>query len=245
MKQQSFHRSTKPQFQDPHLDNDEHRKAASTRKHNPDSEAVQRKPLAGRIFYLDLPCNKRSQVLETDLKSLGGTVEKFFSKEIRYLVSSKPEARHVQRLVQDSPVPSPDSGLSSPHPGSRRDSHGHRGSSQGPADTLVVSRGKSLVEKVVKEHERFQMNRILANALEWGVKILYIDDVISYIDKKKSTIAKAAAHPVKKAAKPEPTDGTASQKCNPGRISRPFVKVVGLQQTLPSHLSPHDRHACV
>lgn len=227
MKQQSFHRSTKPKFQDPNLDNDEHQKAASIRKHNKDSEAVQRKPLAGRIFYLDLPCNKRSQVLETDLKSLGGTVEKFFSKEIRYLVSSKPEARHVQRLVQDSPVPSPDSGLSSPHPGSRRDSHGPRGSSQGPADTMVASRGKSLVEKVVKEQERIQMNRILANALEWGVKILYIDDVISYIDKKKSTIAKvrAAAHPVKKAAKPEPTDGTASQKCNPGRISRPFVKV--------------------
>lgn len=57
---------------DPNLDNDEHQKAASIRKHNKDSEAVQRKPLAGRIFYLDLPCNKRSQVLETDLKSLGG-----------------------------------------------------------------------------------------------------------------------------------------------------------------------------
>ncbi|MCJ8745540.1 hypothetical protein PDJAM_G00131330 [Pangasius djambal] len=227
MKHQSFPRSTKPNFQDPKLDNDEHRKAASIRKHHPACEPVQKKPLAGRIFYLDLPCNKRSQALETDIKSLGGTVEKFFSKEIRYLVSSKPEARHVQRLVQDSPVPSPDSGLSSPHPGSRRDSHGHRGSSQGPADTVVVSRGKSLVEKVVKEQERIQMNRILANALEWGVKILHIDDVISYIDKKKSTIAKvrAATHSVKKAAKPEPTDGTASQKSKPGRISRPFVKV--------------------
>lgn len=64
------------------------------------------------------------------------TVEKFFSKEIRYLVSSKPEARHVQKLVQDSPVPSPDSGLSSPHPGSRKDSRGHRGSSQGITDTV-------------------------------------------------------------------------------------------------------------
>ncbi|KAF5907184.1 disintegrin and metalloproteinase domain-containing protein 22 isoform X1, partial [Clarias magur] len=153
------------------------------------------------------------------------TVEKFFSKEIRYLVSNKPEARHVQRLIHDSPVPSPDSGLSSPHPGSRRDSHGHRGSSQGPADTVFVSRGKSLVEKVVKEQERFQMNRILANALEWGVKILHIDDVVSYVDKKKSTIAKvrAATHSVKKA--PEHTDGTASQKSKAGRMSRPFVKV--------------------
>ncbi|KAK3515752.1 hypothetical protein QTP70_030194 [Hemibagrus guttatus] len=229
MKHQSFPRSTKPKFQDPNPDNDEHRIASSIKKHHPVYEPVHKKPLAGRIFYLDLPCNKRSEALETDIKSLGGTVEKFFSKEIRYLVSSKPEARHVQKLVQDSPVPSPDSGLSSPHPGSRRDSHGHRGSSQGTADTVVVSRGKSLVEKVVKEQERIQINRILSNALEWGVKILYIDDVISYIEKKKSALAKvrAASHSVtqKKAARPESTDGTASQKSKSGRISRPFVKV--------------------
>ncbi|XP_060756236.1 protein DBF4 homolog A isoform X2 [Neoarius graeffei] len=224
MKHQSLSRAT--EFKDPKLDNDEHRKAASIRKQHSACDPVQKKPLAGRIFYLDIPCNERNQALETDIKILGGTVEKFFSKEIRYLVSSKPEARHVQRLVQDSPVPSPDSGLSSPHPGSRRDSHSHRGSSQGPADTVVVSRGKSLVEKVVKQ-ERIQMNRILSSALEWGVKILHVDDVISYIDKKKSTIAqvRAATQSVKKAAKPEPTDGTASQKSKPGRINRPFVKV--------------------
>ncbi|XP_046733295.1 protein DBF4 homolog A [Silurus meridionalis] len=225
MKHQSY--STKPTFQEPKLDNVEHKKSASIRKHHSVCEPVQKKPLAGRIFYLDLPCNKRSQALEADIKSLGGTVEKFFSKEIRYLVSSKPEARHTQLLIQESPVPSPDSGLSSPHPGSRRDNHSHRGSSQGPHDSVVVSRGKSLVEKVVKEHERIQMNRILANALEWGVKILYIDDIISYIDKKKSTIAKvrATSHSLKKTAKPETTDGPASQKSKPGRINRPFVKV--------------------
>ncbi|KAG7317887.1 hypothetical protein KOW79_018922 [Hemibagrus wyckioides] len=229
MKHQSFPTSTKPKFQDPNPDNDERRIAPSIKKHHPACEPVRKKPLAGRIFYLDLPCNRRSEALETDIKSLGGTVEKFFSKEIRYLVSSKPEARHVQKLIQDSPVPSPDSGLSSPHPGSRRDSHGHRGSSQGTADTVVVSRGKSLVEKVVKEQERIQINRILSNALEWGVKILYIDDVISYIEKKKSTLAKvrAASHSVtqKKAARPESTDGTASRKSKSGRIGRPFVKV--------------------
>ncbi|TSK20196.1 Disintegrin and metalloproteinase domain-containing protein 22 [Bagarius yarrelli] len=227
MKHQNFPRSTKAKFRDPNPDNDEHRIAASVRNPHPAPETVHKKPLAGRIFYLDLPCNKRSQALESDIKTLGGTVEKFFSKDIRYLVSSKPEARHVQRLVQDSPVPSPDSGLSSPHPGSRRDSHGHRGSSQGPADTVVVSRGKSLVEKVVKEQERVQMNRILANALEWGVKILYINDVISYIDKKKSALARVRAetHPVKKTVRLEPTDGTACQKGKSGCISHPFVKV--------------------
>ncbi|KAL7840310.1 hypothetical protein AOLI_G00256330 [Acnodon oligacanthus] len=228
MKHQSLSKSVKAEIQaDSKLDEHGHKRAAFKSKPRPTCEPLHKKPFTGRVFYLDLPCNKRSQNLESDIKSLGGTVEKFFSKEIRYLVSNKPEARHVQRLVQDTPVPSPDSGLSSPYPASKRDSHGHRGSSQGPTDTVVVSRGKSLVEKVVKEQERVQINRILANALEWGVKILYIDDVLSYIDKKKTKLSKeSTARPtVKTAAQPDPPERPVFQKCSAGRISRPFVKV--------------------
>ncbi|XP_036414797.1 protein DBF4 homolog A isoform X2 [Colossoma macropomum] len=227
MKHQSFSKSVKAEIQDSKLDDHGQKRPACKSKPRPTCEPLHKKPFTGRVFYLDLPCNKRSQTLESDIKSLGGTVEKFFSKEIRYLVSNKPEARHVQRLVQDSPVPSPDSGLSSPHPASKRDSHGHRGSSQGPTDTAVVSRGKSLVEKVVKEQERVQINRILANALEWGVKILYIDDVISYIDKKKTKLSQESTvrHTVRTAVQPDATERPAFQKCSAGRISRPFVKV--------------------
>lgn len=57
----------------------------------------------------------------TFLSSATQTVEKFFSKDIKYLVSNKREARYVQCLRQDSPVPSPESGHSSPHP--RSNSH--------------------------------------------------------------------------------------------------------------------------
>ncbi len=69
------------------------------------------------------------------------TVEKFFSKEIKYLVSNKREARYVQCLRQDSPVPSPDSGPSSPHPRSNPHRPGSRGDniksrSQGQTDTV-------------------------------------------------------------------------------------------------------------
>lgn len=42
------------------------------------------------------------------------TVEKFFSKEIKYLVSNKREARYMQRLRQNFSVP--DLGQSSPQP---------------------------------------------------------------------------------------------------------------------------------
>uniref|UniRef100_A0A8C2ATW0 Protein DBF4 homolog A n=1 Tax=Cyprinus carpio TaxID=7962 RepID=A0A8C2ATW0_CYPCA len=193
---------------------DGHNSVSSKSKVKATCDALQNKPFKGRIFYLDLPWNIKTQLLENDIETLGGTVEKFFSKEIKYLVSSKPEARYAQRLLPESPAPSPDSGVSSPHPSSRRESHGHRGSSQGVTDMVAVSRGKSLVERVVKEQERVQMNGILANALEWGVKVLHVDDVISYVDKKKAKlIAVNAANPVVKRA------------VSTGRICRPFVKV--------------------
>ncbi|KAK9961347.1 hypothetical protein ABG768_009138 [Culter alburnus] len=204
-----------------------HNSASSKSKIKPACDALHNKPFKGRIFYLDLPWNMKTQLLENDIKTLGGTVEKFFSKEIKYLVSSKPEARYAQRLLPDSPAPSPDSGVSSPHPSSRRESHGHRGSSQGVTDTAAISRGKSLVERVVKEQERVQMNGILANAVEWGVKVLHVDDVISYVDKKKAkVIAVNAANPVVKgAASIQHTEKNTYQRHNAGRIRRPFVKV--------------------
>ncbi|XP_026172325.1 protein DBF4 homolog A [Mastacembelus armatus] len=190
------------------------------------------KPFAGKVFYLDLPSNRTSEKLERDIKELGGTVEKFFSKEIKYLVTNKREAKYVQSLKQDSPVPSPDSGQSSPHPRSNSHQPGSHGDnnksrSQGQTDTFVTSRGKSLVERVVREQERVQMNKILSNALEWGVKILYIDDVIAYVQKKKK-IARSwcpATTAVKTSVKAEPAVKQGFPKWKVGWVSKPFVKV--------------------
>ncbi|KAL2084178.1 hypothetical protein ACEWY4_019696 [Coilia grayii] len=184
------------------------------------------KPLKGKVFYLDLPANKRSEALENDIQGLGGTVEKFFSKDIRYLVSSKPEARHVYRRPQELPVPSPESGVSSPRPSSSKE--GPRSSSHGPPEPTQVSRGKALVEKVVKEQERFQMNKIFSNALEWGVKILHVEDVEAYIEKKRPIISsqkKPNSVVVKKGVKTTCDGRTSSLKHNVRRISTPFVKV--------------------
>ncbi|XP_037640691.1 protein DBF4 homolog A [Sebastes umbrosus] len=193
---------------------------------------AQLKPFAGKVFYLDLPSNRIAETLESDIKDLGGTVEKFFSKEIKYLVSNKREARYVQCLRQDSPVPSPDSGPSSPHPGSNQHRPGSRGDnikskSLGQTDTFVPSRGKSLVERVVKEQGRVKMNKILSNALEWGVKILYIDDITAYVQKKKKIVSIQC--PATTAVKTSVKAGSAAkqgfQKCKGGRISKPFIKV--------------------
>ncbi|XP_016137699.1 uncharacterized protein [Sinocyclocheilus grahami] len=113
------------------------------------------------VYRVDGDSQAAHDVLNTRLRLRSDskqTVEKFFSKEIKYFVSSKPEARYAQRLLPDSPAPSPDSGISSPHPSSKRESRVHRGNSQGVTDT-----------------ERVQMNGILANAVEWGVKVLHVD----------------------------------------------------------------------
>eukprot|EP00066_Takifugu_rubripes_P014671 XP_011603937.1 PREDICTED: protein DBF4 homolog A isoform X1 [Takifugu rubripes] len=190
------------------------------------------KLLIGKIFYLDLPSNASTESLERDIKELGGTVEKFFSKDIKYLVSNKKEARYVNGLRQTCPVPSPDSGQSSPHPGSNPHkpcSHGDnvKGRSLNPTDAFVASRGKSLVDRVVNEQERVHTSKILSNALEWGVKIIYVDDLRAYIQKKKkgvssqypATVADRANVNVELAAK-QPF-----QKCKGGRITKPFVKV--------------------
>ncbi|XP_047453673.1 protein DBF4 homolog A [Mugil cephalus] len=189
-------------------------------------------PFAGKVFYLDLPSNRTAETLESDIKALGGTVEKFFSKDIKYLVSNKQEAKYVHCLRQDSPVPSPDSGPSSPHPRSNPPYPGSHGDniksrSQGQTDTYVTSRGKSLVERVVKKQERVQLNKILSNALEWGVKILYIEDVMAYVQKKKRIINSQV--PVSAVAKTTVKSVSAAkqggQKVKGGRISKPFIKV--------------------
>lgn len=36
------------------------------------STSAQVKPFAGKVFYLDLPSNRKTETLESDIKDLGG-----------------------------------------------------------------------------------------------------------------------------------------------------------------------------
>ncbi|KAL0985396.1 hypothetical protein UPYG_G00156370 [Umbra pygmaea] len=232
MKPKRTQKSIKSRLQEPKLSDKGEKLVSKTQgKTSCKSNPGRNKPFSGKLFYLDLPSN-RAEALENDIKQLGGTVEKFFSKDIRYLVSNRREAKYVQRLCRDSPAPSPESIPSSPHLQRCPGSHGDclKGSSQGQADTVVTSRGKLLVERVVKEQERIQVNQILSNALEWGVKVLYIDDILAYIEKKNKVRCNAdklstTTTAVKKSTKAQGTRKPASQKYKGGRISKPFVKV--------------------
>ncbi|XP_055661997.1 LOW QUALITY PROTEIN: protein DBF4 homolog A [Falco peregrinus] len=186
-------------------------------------EKYKYKPLTGKVFYLDIPSNVISEKIGRDLKELGGRVESFLSKDISYLVSNKKEAKFAPSLGQISPVPSPESahngGNSSPHPSNRKDRHDR--SSFKIGDTVGMSRGKSLVEKAIKEQDLIPSGSILSNALNWGVKILHIDDVKNYIEQKKKELylIKRAGCSFKDVGKQ-----IAAQKSR-SRLKNPFVKV--------------------
>ncbi|XP_067418353.1 protein DBF4 homolog A isoform X2 [Emydura macquarii macquarii] len=202
---------------------EKNRTLKTVKKDTAKTEKSKYKSLTGKVFYLDIPSNVISEKLEKDLKELGGRVEGFLSKDISYLISTKKEAKFAQALGQISPVPSPGSahngGNSSPHPSSRKDRHD--GNSFKMVDTVRMSRGKSLVEKAIKEQELIPSGSILSNALSWGVKILHVDDIKNYLEQKKKELylIKKASTSIKDVGK-----RCGSQKSK-SRLKNPFVKV--------------------
>ncbi|XP_043923459.1 protein DBF4 homolog A [Protopterus annectens] len=185
------------------------------------------RPLAGKVFYLDLPVGKGSENLEKDIQTLGGTIESFLSKDISYLISNKKEAKFAHSFGRNSPVPSPESaatGNSSPHPSSRKGSQ--EGNSHRTVQATVVSRGKSLVKKVIREQEVIPVNSVLSNALAWGVRILFIDDIKSYIEKKKKELSSIQKSPsLKEKVKNHVAPREAAKKTKAGILKKPFIKV--------------------
>ncbi|XP_032933745.1 protein DBF4 homolog A isoform X2 [Catharus ustulatus] len=186
-------------------------------------EKLKFKPLTGKVFYLDIPSNVISEKLGKDLKELGGRVDSFLSKDINYLVTNKKEAKFAPALGQTSPVPSPESapngGNGSPHPSNRKDRHD--GSSFKTVDAIRMSRGKSLVEKAIKEQDLIPSGSILSNALSWGVKILHIDDVKNCIEQKKREL-----YLIKRAGSSSKDVGKhiTAQKSK-SRLKSPFIRV--------------------
>nr|XP_060638299.1 protein DBF4 homolog A [Anolis sagrei ordinatus]XP_060638300.1 protein DBF4 homolog A [Anolis sagrei ordinatus] len=195
----------------------------TVKKESTKSDKLKYKPLTGKVFYLDIPSTAVSEKLAKDLKELGGRVEGFLSKDITYLISNKKEAKFAQTLGAISPVPSPDSvyngGNSSPHPSSRRDRHD--GSSCKPADAVRMSRGKSLVERAIKEQELIPSGSILSNALSWGVKILHVDDIKNYIDQKKKDLSLIK----KSSAEIKDVEKERSEQRTKSKLKNPFLKV--------------------
>ncbi|NXN49757.1 DBF4B protein, partial [Rynchops niger] len=113
--------------------------------------------------------------------------ESFLSKEVNYVVSSNKEAKRDRarpRTEKQSNVTSEDAKPTSPVPSASKGNHPRP--HQKPPDTALISRGKELLQKAMKnqvssEWMGFSLaggSSILANARLWGVQILHVDGIL-------------------------------------------------------------------
>ncbi|XP_072343164.1 uncharacterized protein [Scyliorhinus torazame] len=129
--------------------------------------------ISGKTFYLDLPSNKNTKFLEEVVKKWGGTIESFLSKEVSYVISNNKGSK----LANLAPIPNREhlknNQVGTPQSANPRDDQ-----------IMQISRGKRLLETVIRNNECAGTNSILDNARSWGVKILYLDDLLAYFAKR-------------------------------------------------------------
>ncbi|OWF39392.1 uncharacterized protein LOC110465088 [Mizuhopecten yessoensis] len=131
-------------------------------------------PLTGKLIYLDIKDIRLTKKLEADLKRLGSSVEKFFVKEINYLITShpRPKQRNEDKLQSaDSPagvsIPSPFNCGPSPSPGAVE--------TKAPQS---VTRGKAILQKAQLQKKT---STIIENAEKWKVKIVSVEAALKWI----------------------------------------------------------------
>ncbi|NXJ55479.1 DBF4B protein, partial [Spizaetus tyrannus] len=105
--------------------------------------------------------------------------ESFLSKEISYVVSSNKEAKRDKartRTEKQSSMTSEDAKAMSPMPSTSKGNNTRP--HQKPPDTALISRGKELLQKAMKNQVSSIGSSILANARLWGVQVLHVDGIL-------------------------------------------------------------------
>ncbi|XP_078658407.1 uncharacterized protein LOC144903851 [Branchiostoma floridae x Branchiostoma belcheri] len=174
-----------------------------------------KKPLEGESLFLDLPGFRSAKELEGDLKFLGARIETFLSRDISYVVTNRKEALTSRPAGGGGASPSPYLSPSpSPSPGVEEGTQGRRASTSVP-----LTRGQALLQKAQGRGRRGSCN-MLGLAQEWGVKVLYVRDVMARVQRLMEKY-RLLAESEENAACPaeENTDA------KPKRLKPPFIKV--------------------
>ncbi|KAM9267305.1 protein DBF4 homolog B [Morus bassanus] len=180
------------------------------------------RPLRGKSFYLDLPSGRSARELVEAISRLGGVTESFLSKEVSYVVSSSKEAKRDSARTQTekwSNVTSGDAKAMSPVPSTSKGNHTRP--HQKPPDTALISRGKELLQKAMKNQDTCSGSSILANARLWGVQILHVDEMLSYAQQ----LLRAVSGVRKQCQKTEAKCLASGSKIRKGKLKPPFLKV--------------------
>uniref|UniRef100_A0A8B9PNY1 DBF4 zinc finger B n=1 Tax=Apteryx owenii TaxID=8824 RepID=A0A8B9PNY1_APTOW len=180
------------------------------------------RPLRGKSFYLDVPSGRSARELAEAIRHLGGVTESFLSKEVSYVVSSSKEAKRDKartRTEKWSNVTSEGAKAKSPVPSASKGNHTRP--HQKPPDTALISRGKELLQKVMKNQDTCSGNGILASARLWGVQIVHVDEMLSYAQQLLHAISGAR----KRSQKTEAKCLAPGSKVRKGKLKPPFLKV--------------------
>ncbi|XP_067168291.1 protein DBF4 homolog B [Apteryx mantelli] len=180
------------------------------------------RPLRGKSFYLDVPSGRSARELAEAIRHLGGVTESFLSKEVSYVVSSSKEAKRDKartRTEKWSNVTSEGAKAKSPVPSASKGNHTRP--HQKPPDTALISRGKELLQKVMKNQDTCSGNGILANARLWGVQIVHVDEMLSYAQQ----LLRAISGARKRSQKTEAKCLAPGSKVRKGKLKPPFLKV--------------------
>ncbi|NXJ02190.1 DBF4B protein, partial [Psophia crepitans] len=161
--------------------------------------------------------------------------ESFLSKEVSYVVSSSKEAKRDKARTQTekwSNITSGDAKATSSVPSTSKGSHTRP--PQKPPDTALISRGKELLQKAMKNQVSgvwvgsSVAGSILANARLWGVQILHMDGILLHegccaLPREPAWLRLAVAQ--------------RSQSRGTGKLKPPFLKVEDQsRQFRPFHL---------
>ncbi|XP_027557493.1 protein DBF4 homolog B [Neopelma chrysocephalum] len=181
------------------------------------------RPLRGQSFYLDLPGGRSARHLAEAIERLGGVTESFLSKEVTYVVSSNKEAKRDRARTGDGKQSNPTSGDTKPTSSGPAASRGNPPRPhQKPPDTALLSRGKELLQKAMKNQDTCSGSSILANARLWGVQILHVDEMLSYAQQLLGAISGVR----KRCQKTEGKCLASGSKIHKGgRLKPPFLKV--------------------
>ncbi|XP_036937059.1 protein DBF4 homolog B isoform X2 [Acanthopagrus latus] len=141
-----------------------------------------RKKLEGKTFYLDNVKKRATALLLEAISLLGGGVESFLHKDVSFVVTGNQEYLKGQKCA-DAKAGAKETSEEARRPIMTRDSvvSSDKRRPGTPRPMACGSRGKALLEKAIRNNEQLQRSSVLANARSWGVKILYVDDVLLYL----------------------------------------------------------------
>nr|XP_057917577.1 uncharacterized protein dbf4b [Doryrhamphus excisus] len=174
------------------------------------------KKLEGKTFYLDNVKKRPTALLLEAISLLGGSIESFLHRDVSFVVTGSQAGLEEQKTKRNDKsgqrtVKQQESVMSS--------------EKQRPATarpTVCGSRGKALLEKAIRNNERLQGSSVLANARSWGVKILHVDDVLSYLKQLNSERVSAKSNRPERTSTKLPSSHVVVKATS---LRSPFVKI--------------------